>query len=234
MSSWKRSAILVLALMIVAAGACSAGFAASASQYEVNWTCAPTRATGIIRCYADVAVGTGPFDVIRVHHVFKDSPPAVPQEAVMLLPGLPTTFDSLYMLPEISPAAPPEHSISVYLANHDVDVWGMDFGWALVPIETTDFSFMKGWGLMKDVEHVRAALSIARATRRLKDPNAGPVFLSGLSYGAVLTYPVAGEDAEQPPAARDVKGIIPIDYGVRWRRHQRVLTNAATLSRSGP
>jgi hypothetical protein len=45
-----------------------------------------------------------------------------------------------------------DRAIAIYLAKNDIDVWGMDYRWALVPEDTTDFRFMKKWGTLRDVE----------------------------------------------------------------------------------
>ena len=164
-----------------------------------------------------VAVGPGQYDKIRVHRVVKERGPHQPaqlSQAVLFVPGEPTYFASLYIEPLISKAIPRDHAIAIYLAKNDIDVWGMDYRWALVPEDTTDFSFMKGWGAKTDVEDTQIALSIARWTRGSPFEPAGPLYLAGLSYGAQITYAVAANDTQRSPKLRNVKGIIPMDYGV--------------------
>ena len=171
--------------------------------------------TGDVVHYSfDVRVGPGEFDVIRLHRVVRERRPYRPmrtEDAVMLFPGSPTFFEGLYIEPSIS-AISPDRSIAVFLAKHHIDVWGMDYAWALVPLDTTDFGFMKGWGVDRDVAHAQAALALARLIRGGKDR----FYVAGLSYGGLMSYAVAADDSQRPDVLRNVKGIIPMDIGVKW------------------
>jgi pimeloyl-ACP methyl ester carboxylesterase len=169
-------------------------------------------------CY-DVVVGPGKFDVIRLHRVVKERQPYHPirtVDGVMLLPGLPTYFEGSFMGPLISQVPTWDRSIVVFLAKNNLDVWGMDYGWALVPAQTTDFNFMKGWGVEKDTRHAEIALSLARRIRTITDQGFGRLHLLGYSYGAVIAYSVAGEETQWPRFLRNVKGIIPVDWALKF------------------
>jgi pimeloyl-ACP methyl ester carboxylesterase len=109
-----------------------------------------------------------------------------------------------------------DQSIVIFLAKNDIDVWGMDYGWALVPAEETDFEFMGQWGLAKDVAHAAAALSFARSIRVDTGQGNGKLHVLGLSYGGQVAYPLVGEEALQPPGLRNVKGMIVLDIGVKF------------------
>ncbi|MGB7846860.1 MAG: hypothetical protein WBL63_14690 [Candidatus Acidiferrum sp.] len=164
-----------------------------------------------------VTVGPGQYDKIRIHRLVKERhpyQPAHPSEAVMFFPGEPTYFATLYIEPLIDQTIPRDHSIAIYLAKNDIDVWGMDYRWALVPESTTDFSFMRTWGMTTDVSDAQVALTIARAMRGGPFEPAGPLFLAGLSYGAQITYAIAANDAQHPPKLQNVKAIIPMDEGL--------------------
>jgi hypothetical protein len=166
-----------------------------------------------------VQVGPGRYDRIRLHRVVREQRPYHPAstaQAVMFLPGLPTYFVGLYIPPAISQSCARDHSIAIFLAKNGIDVWGMDYRWALVPGQTTDFRFMKRWGVSRDVEDAQIALTIAREMRGDGIRPAGPLFVSGLSYGAGVSYGVAANDSQRPPRLRNVKGIIPLDCGVRY------------------
>jgi hypothetical protein len=170
--------------------------------------------TGDVVHYSfEVRIGSGEFEVIRLHRVVREPHPHRPMrtdDPVMLFPGAPTLFEGLYIEPSIS-AISPDRSIAVFLAKHGIDVWGMDYAWALVPTETTDFGFMKGWGVDKDVAHAQAALALARLIRGSKDR----FYLAGLSYGGLMSYAVAADDSQRPRVLRNVKGIIPMDMAVK-------------------
>ncbi len=163
-----------------------------------------------------VKVGPGQYDKIRIHRVVRESHPFQPEhlsQAAMFFAGEPTYF-TLYVAPLESKAVPRDYAIAIYLAKNDIDVWGMDYRWALVPESTTDFSFMRTWGMTTDVADAQVALTIARAMRGGPFEPAGPLFLAGLSYGAQITYAIAANDTQRPPKLRNVKAIIPMDEGL--------------------
>lgn len=167
-----------------------------------------------------VQVGPGPHDRIRLHRVVKELRPYHPAalaQAVMFFPGSPTYFVGLYIPPLISQVPARDRSIAIFLAKKGIDVWGMDYRWALVPEKTTDFRFMKRWGVSRDVEDAQIALTIVRRMRGEPMRPAGPLFLTGLSYGAMMSYGVAANDSQRPPRLRNVKGIIPLDCGVKYK-----------------
>lgn len=162
----------------------------------------------------DVRVGSGEFDRIRLHRVVRERKPGLPVstvEGVFLLPGWANAFEMIFMTPSVSPALEWDHSIVAYLAKHDIDVWGMDYAWALVPAETTDFGFMEDWGFQKEIDNVDAALSVARRLRLVTGQGPGRMHLLGFSYGVALTYALAGAETQRPYGLRRIKGIIPVD-----------------------
>ncbi|MFO7695004.1 MAG: hypothetical protein R6V57_18120 [Vicinamibacterales bacterium] len=168
----------------------------------------------VVHYQFDVQVGPGPYDVIRIHRVVKEVSPGRPakkMEGILLLPGLPQQFEPIF-LPEAAPSVPAEQgSIALFLASHDIDVWGMDYGWSFIPYPTSEFGFLRGWGIDKDAAHTQVALSIARYLRVISEQGNGPIHLLGFSYGGFLLYAAAGEDTQRPGNLRNVKGIIPVD-----------------------
>jgi hypothetical protein len=164
-----------------------------------------------------VRVGPGEHDVIGLHRVVKERRPDEPaalSQAVMFFPGSPTYFNGLYLPPLISDVPPRDRAIAIYLAKNDIDVWGMDYRWAMVPESTTDFRFMKDWGILRDVEDGQIALTLARWIRGNWVQPSEPLFVSGLSYGGEISYAVAASDTQRPPKFKNVSGIIPLDYGL--------------------
>lgn len=163
-----------------------------------------------------VRVGSGQFDTIRIHRVVKETVPGQPVRtvnAVMLLPGQPNFFETVYMTPLISQAVPGDHSLAVFLAKNNVDVWGMDYRWALVPAETPDLSFMNHWGIAEDVQDAQTALAVARFMRLFSGQGDGPLLLLGFSWGGMIGYSVIGEETQWPASARNVKGYIALEGG---------------------
>ncbi len=75
----------------------------------------------------DVRVGPGPYDVIRLNRIVKERNPYRPVHTVngvLLLPGSPNYFEAIFMTPLVSQALPWDHSLVIYLAKNDIDVWG--------------------------------------------------------------------------------------------------------------
>jgi hypothetical protein len=168
----------------------------------------------VVHYQFDVQVGPGPYDVIRIHRVVKEVSPGRPakkMEGILLLPGLPQLFAPIF-LQDAAPGVPEEQgSIALFLASHDIDVWGMDYGWAFIPYPTSGFDFLRGWGIGKDAAHVHIALSIARWLRVTSGQGNGPVHVLGFSYGGPVVYGAASEDTRNPGNLRNVKGIVTVD-----------------------
>jgi pimeloyl-ACP methyl ester carboxylesterase len=173
---------------------------------------------GIAHYRYDVAMGPGKYDVVRIHRIVREKRPNKPvrtTDAVMLLPGNPNSFAGIFMAPMVTGVSDPDHSIVIFLAKNDIDVWGMDYGWALVPADETDFEFMGQWNLAKDVAHAEAALSFVRSIRVDTGRGKGKLHVLGLSYGGQVAYPLVGEETMQPPGLRNVKGMVVLDVGVK-------------------
>jgi len=204
----------------ISAAACTAAVALAASAPGASLISERIfLAGGLVHYRFDVVVGPGPFDVIRMHRVIKEQQPGqlvVTPDAVMLLHGNPLFFEGNYMAPLFSPSTAWDHSIAIFLAKNNVDVWGMDWAWSQVPEATTDFGFMRGWGLEKDAQHAAVAVAIARWIRSFTGQGQGPIHLGGLSYGALHSYLAASRETQLPQFQRNIKGIIPIDWGVRF------------------
>lgn len=171
----------------------------------------------IIHYRYDVKVGPGLYDRIRLHRIVKEVFPFRPVhtvDGILLLAGSPNYFEAMFMVPSISAAPAWDQAMAIYLAKNDIDVWGMDYRWALVPAETTDFNFMKNWGLERDVRDAETALSLARLIRLGTGQGFGKLNLLGFSWGGIVGYTAAGEETQVPSFLRNVKGIIPLDIGV--------------------
>jgi len=168
----------------------------------------------------DVVVGPGQFDVIRLHRIVREAQPLHPVRTVngvFLLPGSPNFFEAIFITPLISQVPAWDRSIAIFLAENNIDVWGMDYGWALVPAETTNLDFMKGWGMEKDIQHTGFALSLARQIRLITDQGFGPLHLLGFCYGGTIAYSLAGEETQQPVFSRNIKGLIVADIPMRFK-----------------
>ncbi len=204
-------AALALPLQVNAGGRTQAGF-------ELLQSDRTELGDGIAHYRFDVAMGPGKYDVVRIHRIVREARPNKPvstRDAVMLLPGNPNSFEGIFMAPMVTGASAMDNSVVMYLAKNDIDVWGMDYGWALVPIDETDFTFMGQWGLTKDAAHAEAALSFVRSIRVGTGQGNGRLHVLGLSYGGQVAYTLVGEETVKPAGLRNVKGMIALDIGVK-------------------
>jgi len=186
----------------------------------------------IVHYTYDVALGPGQFDVIRLHRVVRERRPHAPvetEEAVFLLPGNPNAFVQIFMEPQISSVIPWDQSVAAFLAENDIDVWGMDYAWALVPAGTADFGFMRGWGLQKEIRFAEKALSVARSVRASSGEKDGRLPVLGYSYGVYLAYAIAGDETQEPARERSVKGLIPVDEWLLTNDETQIAAGCAAL-----
>ena len=168
----------------------------------------------------DVVVGPSKFDVIRLHRIVREKQPYEPIHTVggvLLLPGGPNFFEAIFMAPLISQVPAWDQSIVAFMAKNQVDVWGMDYSWALVPAQQTTFKFMKGWGVARDSQHAQIALALARAIRGATGQGSGRIEVLGFSYGGAVAYTAAGDETRQPRALRSIRGLISADMPMRFQ-----------------
>ena len=174
----------------------------------------------IVHYRFDVKVGPGKFDVIRLHRIVREKHPYQPIDTVggvLLLPGGPNYFEAIFMAPLISKVPAWDQSITVFLAKNKVDVWGMDYSWALVPAAQSDFNFMKSWGVARDAQHAEIALALARAIRGATGQSSGLLDVLGFSYGGAVAYSAAGDETQKPRALRSIRGLISADMPMRFQ-----------------
>lgn len=169
----------------------------------------------IVHYRYDLQVGPEEFDRIRVHRVVRERPNRRPVDTVdglFMLPGAPNSFEMIFMSPLVSDTVEWDHSITSFLAKNDIDVWGMDYRWALVPPETTDFEFMQDWGLQRDIDDAETALQFAQKMRQSTGQGSGRLHLLGFSHGTRVAYSLVGEETQKPYGHRIVKGFVPVDF----------------------
>lgn len=164
-------------------------------------------------------VGPGEREEIRLHRVVREQAPYLPirsSRAVFLVHGAAWGFEPSFL------------GLSVFLAENDVDVWGIDLRWTLVPEDTADRSFMAGWGLGTDVGDVDAALAVARAVRLATGSGLSKLVLLGWSRGGQIAYAQASAETERPPFLRHVRGIVPVD--IHFKTDDETVRQAACAS----
>jgi len=180
-----------------------------------------------------VRVGPGPFDVIQLHRVVREQHPYWPVrtvDSIFMLTGAPNTFEMIFMEPLISSVPRWDQSIAVFLAKNGIDVWGMDYAWALVPPETTDFTFMNDWTVETDAQHAQIGLSMARWIRTSTGQGHGRLHLLGFSWGGPVAYAVAGDETQKPPGHRNVKGLIQADTLMKWDNEEYRLSSCGAAN----
>ncbi|TEB07548.1 Alpha/beta hydrolase family protein [Pelotomaculum schinkii] len=174
-----------------------------------------------------IKVGKGQYDKIGIHRIVKEESPWVPiaaEKAVMMIHGDSCNFNTAF---GTIPGQPASDSLSAFLAQKGVDVWGIDLRWTFVPDTATDFSFMKKWDTSRHIKDIKLAVKFARAVRALTGSGHGKIFMLGHSRGAQFLYAYANRESQLPEPARDLKGIIPMDMVYKFSPADSQLAQAA-------
>lgn len=177
-----------------------------------------------------VRVGTGAYDVIRLHRVVREVAPFVPartEHALFMAHGDVWGFDAAFLNAAESSSVPDNHALPIFLAERGVDVWGIDFRWIQVPEDTADLSFMASWGLESDARDLRLGLAVARLARGLGGDGFNRLILLGWSRGGQIGYATLDTETRLPPVLRHVKAFIPVD--IYLKTDQPDLVAAACL-----
>jgi hypothetical protein len=155
-----------------------------------------------------LTTGPGKYHQVGVHRVVRveDGKPIVSHNAVFLAHGDGGSFNAAFMDGTTSP-----ESIPVYLAKYGIDVWGIDYGWSLVPLAETDFSFMQNWGLQRDIDDLEQALEFARDVRKRMGSNGARLTLLGYSLSGWTGFALLSQETQKQCASRQVKAFIPVD-----------------------
>lgn len=180
----------------------------------------------IVHYTFEVTVDRGPFGKILVHRFIREPEPHHPipnVEGILLLPGSPATVMGTFGISLISSGTTWDHSLAVYLAKNNIDVWGMDYAWSLVPEKRKNFEFMKDWTIVKDARYAAAALSLARSIRESTGQGTGKLTLLGHSWGVTVGFSVLSEETQKPDELQNVGAFIPMDYGLKLSENYSAL-----------
>ncbi len=165
----------------------------------------------------DVTLGNGEFDVIRIHRIIREKHPYHPVKTtsdIFMIHGAIQDFDDIFLTAGAD-LINSETSAPYYLAAKNTDVWGIDLAWTKVPMKTTDFAFMKDWGIEKDIDHTLKAMILARLIRGFTGQGFNKMNLLGFSYGVNVAYGAAARETQIHPIWRDIKGLIPVDSQIK-------------------
>ena len=169
---------------------------------------------GIVHYRFHIRVGAGSHDIIGLHRVIKETghcKPAKTKDAIFLQHGDAKDFEGMFLPFTRSTHMPDGFGLATYLAASDVDVWGIDQPWTLVPSGTTDFTFMKDWGLQRNIDDLRTGMAIARALRLATGFGNDKLILLGYSSGGMTGYATLNHETQVPTRERQVRGFIPAD-----------------------
>lgn len=164
-----------------------------------------------------IRVGWGEHDFVGLHRVVRERFPFRPirtPEAAFLLHGDIKDFTGMFLPGVSSPGTPDDFGLAVTLAQADMDVWGLDQGWTLVPAGVTDFGFMADWGLDRNVRDLGLGIRIARLTRLFSGNGLHQVNLLGYSSGCVTGCALLNAESQLPPCLRQVAGFVGGDYAM--------------------
>ncbi len=152
-------------------------------------------APGIFEWSYQAVVGKSPWDWIALHRLSKGANPPAPREAVVLY--LPGTNMNGAVAPEN-----PRYSFQLYLAEHDVDVWSLDYRTHFIPPATPekDLSELASWTNARFESDIEAAAKFVRGTTGREK-----LFVAGFSRGVELEYLYAAMHPDR------VQGIIALD-----------------------
>ncbi|WP_289055826.1 hypothetical protein [Carboxylicivirga marina] len=161
----------------------------------------------------NVQMGYGEYDKVIIHRVIKEQRPyrALKTKGnIFMVHGAIQDFEDIFLKAgalEINE----QTSAPYYLAQHGIDVWGIDLAWTKVPMEPSDFSLMKEWGVSRDIHHTLTAMTFARFIRGFTGQGFKKMNLLGFSYGVSVAYGAASLETQQHRICRDIKGLIPVD-----------------------
>jgi len=161
-----------------------------------------------------VQVGAGAYDFIGIHRVVKErkvGQPIKTAKNLFLQHGDSKDFTGMFLNGVRTPNVADDFGIAIFLARNDVDVWGIDQNWALVPASVTDFTFMKDWGIENQADNLKLAMEIAQFARKYSGCGSNALNLSGYSSGVLTGYALLNKEAKLAKNKRVVAGWIPVD-----------------------
>ncbi|MBN2171849.1 MAG: hypothetical protein JW819_11080 [Candidatus Krumholzibacteriota bacterium] len=178
-----------------------------------------------------VRFGEGEHDRFGLHRVVKERHPFRPIRArrnLFAVHGTPGHFEVMFLFGSVT-SAPDDQSIAVFLAQNDIDVWGIDQAYTLVPEAVADFGFMADWGMQFDVDNLRSGLAIARFTRLLTGSGFGTMTVMGYSTGLLTGFSALNHETQLPRWQRQIGAFIPVDNYVKTDDPDWIASESAYL-----
>jgi pimeloyl-ACP methyl ester carboxylesterase len=155
-----------------------------------------------------ISTGNDQYHRVGVHRVVQEEngQPRHCDQALFMVHGDGWNFTNAFLRGGSSP-----DSMPVFLAHRGVDVWGIDLGWTLVPSDTTDFTFMRHWGLQRDIDDLEQALSFARSVRTQTGSPNNQLVLLGWSRGGWIGFALLNQESQMRIEERNVRAYIPVE-----------------------
>jgi hypothetical protein len=153
-------------------------------------------------------------EMIGIHRVVRENRAGHPLKQVdriFLQHGDVKDFVGMFLPALYSANVPQDFGFAIYLARANVDVWGIDQGWTLVPQDATDYSFMEHWGLQYQIDALRSAMAVAREVRDLMGGSGDRFNLLGYSSGGTTGYALLNHETQLPKKERHVQGYVSAD-----------------------
>jgi hypothetical protein len=172
---------------------------------------------GIYHYFFVIDTGPGEFDQIGLHRVVREQAPFRPirsRTSIFLQHGDIKDFKGMFLPGLNSPRQPDDLGFAVHLAQADLDVWGIDQAWALVPADVTDFGFMADWGLDRAMDDLEIGIAVARTLRLFTGNGWRKMQLLGYSSGAATGMAYLEREAQRPRGLRHVNAFVAADYGL--------------------
>jgi len=169
---------------------------------------------GIAHYTLTLSVGEGEYDRINVHRVVKEITPGLAEPTVhnlFMIHGDLWGFESAFMVSSLSEAVPVEQAMPIYLAQNDVDVWGIDLRFNNIPAGLMNYDFMAEQGIDTMMSDAWLAIDIARFTRMTTQQGIGKVNVLGWSRGGWLAYALANAETDLQNPQRRISGLIPVE-----------------------
>jgi pimeloyl-ACP methyl ester carboxylesterase len=163
-----------------------------------------------------VRVGSGPNAVLHIHCVVRERAPFLPRKttgAVMLMHGDFARFATNFA-PVLGTPASTATGMATWLAQRDIDIWGLDRRFTQAPEIAPDLSDFDAMDINQELDDIGTSLAFARGVRLVTDASVDRMTLVGFSRGGELAYFYASREATRPLAQRHVKGLVPLDVYV--------------------
>jgi hypothetical protein len=165
-----------------------------------------------------IHTGPGEYDQIGIHRVVRETQPWRPirtRKSVFLQHGDLKDFTGMFLPGAASPRQPDDVGLAFQLAASNIDVWGIDQAWTLVPDGLPDYGFLLDFGMDRCIADLGLAVEVGRVVRLLTGNGYRQMALLGYSSGAALGFAYLNAESQLPHGHQKICAYIPVDYGLK-------------------